>query len=73
MAKSFESFANYGSTTFYVLLQVARSVGTALRATIATTIVVDQGSDCRPGGIAFIVGWSTNAADTLSKARYLRT
>ena len=71
MAKSFESLANYGSATFYVLMEVVRSVGTALRAAIATTIVVDQGSDCGAGGIAFTVGCSTSAADTLSKARYL--
>jgi hypothetical protein len=35
MAKSFESLANYGSATFYVLMEVVRSVGTALRAAIA--------------------------------------
>ena len=51
MEKSFESLADYGSATFYVLMEVARSVGTALQAAIATTIVVDQGSDCGAGGI----------------------
>jgi hypothetical protein len=51
MAKSFESLADYGSATFYVLMEVARSVGTALRASIAITIVVDHGSDCGAGGI----------------------
>jgi hypothetical protein len=71
MAKPFEILANCGSATLDVLMDVARSVGTALRAAIATTIVVDQRSDCGPGGIAFTVGWSTSAADTSSKARYL--
>ena len=42
MAKSFESLANYGSATFYVLMEVVRSLGTTLRAMIATTIFVDQ-------------------------------
>jgi hypothetical protein len=40
MAKPFESLLNYGSATLYVLMEVASSVGTALRAAIATTIVV---------------------------------
>ena len=51
MGKSFESLASYASATFYVLMEVARSVGTTLRAAIATTIFVDQGSDCGAGGI----------------------
>jgi len=51
MAKPFEILANCGSATLYVLMEVARSVGTALRAAIATTIVVDHGSDCDAGGI----------------------
>ncbi len=36
MAKPFESLADYGSATLYILMEVARSVGTALRAVIAT-------------------------------------
>lgn len=39
MAKSFEIVADYGSATPYILMKVATSVGTALRAVIATTIV----------------------------------
>lgn len=50
-AKAFESLANFGSATSYVLMEVARSVGTALQAAIATTIVVDHRSDCGAGGI----------------------
>ena len=41
MAKPFEGLADYGSATLYILMEVARSVGTALRAAIATTIVAD--------------------------------
>jgi hypothetical protein len=51
MAKSFENLADYGSATLSVLIEVARSVGTTLRAAIATTIFVDQSSDCGAGGI----------------------
>ena len=39
MAKSFESLANYGSAAFYVLMEVVRSVGTALRAAIAQALI----------------------------------
>ena len=52
MAKSFESLANYGSAAFYVLMEVARSVGTTLRAVIApqlslimVPIVAQEGFD----------------------------
>jgi hypothetical protein len=39
MAKSFESLANYASAAFYVLMEVVRSVGTALRAAIAQALI----------------------------------
>jgi hypothetical protein len=39
MAKSFESLANYRSATSYVLMEVVRSVGTALRAAIAQALI----------------------------------
>jgi hypothetical protein len=38
-AKPFESIADYGSPTLYILMEVATSVGTSLRAVIATTTV----------------------------------
>jgi hypothetical protein len=39
VAKPFERVADHGSATLYVLMEVATSAGTALRAVIATTIV----------------------------------
>jgi len=39
MARSFERLANYGSATFYMLMEVVKSLGTALRAAIAQALI----------------------------------
>ena len=49
-----------GSATFYVLMEVARSLGKALRAAIATIIVVDHVSDCGAGGFDGVISSRRN-------------